>query len=315
MSKKYKNIFNRYSTNQATPVEEKAINLFFDGLQDTSKIEAASEITPETGQLLLKKIEANIVSRDRTPRYLMAACAAAVLLILSAILFNQMVTPAAHQTITVAALPGVQKKIVLPDASVVYLNSGSSISYPAAFGKESREVTLKGEAYFEVEHKEEHPFIISSDHLKTRVLGTRFVVSNYSGDTPAVTVVSGRVMVTDRKSSASEIITRGQRVVYNPKNKLLVKHTDINAADYLAWKEGRIYFDHCTISQVLQTLHRRYNIALQLTTPAYDCNTISGTFPGNDIEKVLSSIRFINDMEYTKQQNDTIKITLKPCKN
>jgi ferric-dicitrate binding protein FerR (iron transport regulator) len=306
-------IFKRYSKGQATVTEQKAVNLYFDNLQETPSLDHHS-LTEETGNMLLSKIENRIARKSRKPYWSVAVAAVAVL-VLSGVFYTFFMAPQQVAMKTVAAQLGQQQKVVLPDASVVYLNSGSSISYPVAFGEKSREVILTGEAYFEVEHKEKHPFIITSDHLKTQVLGTKFVVSNYAGDTPAVTVVSGKVKVTDKESNDSEIITKGQRVVYNHKTASLVKSNTANTQDYLAWKEGRIFFDHADMKQVLQTLHRRYNVAFQLTSPLYECNTISGNFTGNDVNKVLNSIRFINGLEYNQSQNDTIKITLKPCKN
>lgn len=308
-----KDIFKRYSNEKATATEQKAVNLYFDSLQETSGLDH-NLLTDETGDVLFGKIENRIARRNKKPYWPVAASVAAILL-LTGIFYTVVMAPQQVAMQTIAAQLGQQQKVVLPDASVVYLNSGSSISYPVAFGKKSREVILKGEAYFEVEHKEKHPFIITSDHLKTQVLGTKFVVSNYAGDTPAVTVVSGKVKVTDKESDASQIITKGQRVIYNSKTAALIKSNTTNTEDYLAWKEGRIFFDHADMKQVLQTLHRRYNVVLKLNSALYECNTISGNFSGNNIEKVLNSIRFINGMEYDQAQNDTIKITLKPCKN
>lgn len=313
MSNTHNDIFNRYSKGRATVKEQKAIDLFLDSLQETSELDNAV-LTEEKGKLLLEKIEARIVYKTRKSYRTIAASVAAVFL-LAGIFFTYFLVTGNEAMKTVVAKLGEKEKVILPDASVVYLNSGSSISYPVAFGEKSREVTLTGEAYFEVEHKEKHPFIITSDQFKTQVLGTKFIVSNYKGDTPAVTVVSGKVKVTDKHSSVSEIITRGQRVVYSEENHLLLKSDNVNAENYMAWKEGRVFFDHADMKQVLQTLHRRYNVVLQLNSPLYECSTISGTFSGNDVEKVLSSIRFINEMDYTKTKNDTIKITLKPCKN
>lgn len=313
MGNMHKNIFKKYSTGNATPKEEKTVNLFFDAVAEQQTF-GTNELTPQTGALLLQKIEKRIAQRNRI-KYFRAATAAAVLLLTAGLLYTILLTENQAEMKTVSAQLGKQQKVILPDASVVYLNSGSTITYPAAFNKESREVTLNGEAYFEVEHKTTHPFIITSNHLKTQVLGTRFIVSNYCGDVAAVTVVSGKVKVTDKKSKASEIITKGQRVVYNPAKATLVKTSNVNTTNYLAWKNGRIFFDHANIKQVLQTLHRRYNVTLSVNSPYYNCNTISGSFKGNDLQGVLSSISFINNMDYTSPQNDTIKITLKPCKN
>ncbi len=313
MGRQYKHLFKRYSEGRSSEKEARAVNTYFTKMQDYG-IKESNIDTDVLGQHILLKIEERLERKKKTNFYRIVSSVAAVVL-LGTLWFSFNSIFNTNHYITVAAKFGEQKKMILPDSSVVYLNSGSSIVYPEHFGEDSRAISLKGEAYFEVVHKEKHPFIISSNHFKTQVLGTRFIVTNYEKGVPSVTVVSGKVQVTDQYSSNSEIITKNQRVIYDDKTGSLVRSNTIESSDYLAWKDGRVFFDHANIDQVLLTLQRKYNVVLKLDSPLYQCNTISGNFSGDNIEKILSAIRFINDMDYTKTKNDTITIRLKPCKN
>ncbi|MBF4472915.1 FecR family protein [Flavobacterium sp. HJJ] len=313
MGKQYRHLFKRYSEGKSSEKEARAVNTYFSKIQEYG-IKESNIDTDAVGQLILFRIEKKLGQKKMTNFYRMIASVAAIIL-LGTLWFTFNSVFNTNHYITVAAKFGEQKKMMLPDSSIVYLNSGSSIIYPEHFGENSRAVSLKGEAYFEVMHKEKHPFIISSNHFKTQVLGTRFIVTNYEKGIPSVTVVSGKVQVTDLHSSNSEIITKNQRVIYDDKTGSLVRYNTIESSDYLAWKDGRVFFDHANIDQVLLTLQRKYNVVLKLDSPLYQCNTISGNFSGNNIEKILNAIRFINDMDFVITKKDTINIRLKPCKN
>ncbi|WP_281637272.1 FecR family protein [Flavobacterium marginilacus] len=313
MGKQYRHLFKRYSEGKSSEKEARAVNTYFSKIQEYG-IKESNIDTDAVGQRILFRIEKKLGQKKMTNFYRMIASVAAIILLGTLWLTFNSVFNTNHY-ITVAAKFGEQKKMMLPDSSIVYLNSGSSIIYPEHFGENSRAVSLKGEAYFEVMHKEKHPFIISSNHFKTQVLGTRFIVTNYEKGIPSVTVVSGKVQVTDLHSSNSEIITKNQRVIYDDKTGSLVRYNTIESSDYLAWKDGRVFFDHANIDQVLLTLQRKYNVVLKLDSPLYQCNTISGNFSGNNIEKILNAIRFINDMDFVITKKDTINIRLKPCKN
>lgn len=310
MAKQYYSIFKKYSEGKSSEKEKKAVNTYFTKMQD---VKIDKPIDDTAGERIFAQIEEKLHRKNIHKYYRIVGSVAAIFLLgILLITFNPIKT---EHYVTVTTQFGEQKKLILPDSSVVYLNAGSSIVYPEHFGQDSRNIKLNGEAYFEVTHKEKHPFIIASDRFKTQVLGTKFIVTNYEKGIAAVTVVSGKVQVKDQHSSNSEIITKNQRVTYDPKSGALIRFNAVESSNYLAWKEGNLFFDHASIDQVLLTLQRKYNVALKLDSPIYECSTISGHFSDNTIEKILGAIHFINDMDYSKAKNDTIKIRLKPCKN
>lgn len=312
MGNKYTSLFKRYTSGLASHKEVNAVNSYFDKMQQGGI--KANDVSDTDGERMLKQLHATLSHKKPYLYYKVAACLVLFLALGSGVLLKRH-NIAADRYLKAYAKFGEQQQVLLPDSSVVYLNSGSTITYPEKFGETSRNITLTGEAYFEVVHKDKHPFIITSDNFKTQVLGTKFVVTNYQGDAPSVTVVSGKVKVTDKQTSSYSIITKNQRVEYNTQTALLNKADNINALNYIAWRDGRVFFDHADITQVLQTLQRRYNVQLDVDAPYYNCTTISGNFSGDSIQKVLGSISFINGMEYAVTNKNTITIKLKPCNN
>jgi ferric-dicitrate binding protein FerR (iron transport regulator) len=111
---------------------------------------------------------------------------------------------------------GAQSKVVLPDKSVVWINAGSSLKYNKSFNKINREVYLEGEAYFEVSHDSLKPFIVKSDALDVKVLGTRFNVKAYENDqTVDVCLISGKVDVhfNEEASALPNVIMKPNQLV------------------------------------------------------------------------------------------------------
>lgn len=148
-----------------------------------------------------KKVQKRIDKRKKKIRLyeisIVAACFVGLLVISTAISFLlRKSSVLAPQQITVCANRGVRTSLDLPDGSIAYLNSGSTLSYPSSYDAEERKVTLVGEAYFSVKHDPAHPFIVSVSHdrLRVKVLGTEFNVRAYEKENVVqTTLVSGSV--------------------------------------------------------------------------------------------------------------------------
>lgn len=150
-----------------------------------------------------KKVQKRIDKRKKKIRLyeisIVAACFVGLLVISTAISFLlRKSSVLAPQQITVCANGGVRTSLDLPDGSIAYLNSGSTLSYPSSYDAEERKVTLVGEAYFSVKHDPAHPFIVSVSHdrLRVKVLGTEFNVRAYEKENVVqTTLVSGSVNI------------------------------------------------------------------------------------------------------------------------
>lgn len=150
---------------------------------------------------------------------------------------------------------GKDYHLTLADGTQVWLNAESRLEFPDHFTGDKREVRLQGEAYFEVKKDAKHPFIVYSDYLTTRVLGTAFNVRARSGKDASVTLVSGRVQV--NSADASRVLTQGQQASLSG-TQLAVNTVD--TYPITQWKEGFFYFDNQTLIGIMRELARWYGV-------------------------------------------------------
>lgn len=163
------------------------------------------------------------------------------------------------QQLTLSIPRGQTFKLVLSDGSEVWLNAGSRIEYPNKFVDKDRIVKLYGEAFFNVKHDPQHPFIVQTDHLQTCVLGTEFNVRSYSASDSRVTLISGRVAVRgNSKDSKYTFINPGTEAILAENNEWIVRKVDTDT--YVYWKEGYFYFDDVPLATIMQSIGRWYNV-------------------------------------------------------
>jgi len=161
---------------------------------------------------------------------------------------------------TVRIPRGMSRRLVLPDGSRVWLNAESSLSYPGSFGgRERREVTLQGEAYFEVAPDSLHPFVVETAALQTQVLGTSFNVRAYSPEDTRVTLLRGSVKVSDRHRGKL-LLRPGEGTDCS-----LGRKTVDDAEDCRAWTDGRFAFDDAPLVEIMRELGRWYNVDIVFT--------------------------------------------------
>lgn len=165
-----------------------------------------------------------------------------------------------YNTLTVP--PAGQYAVVLPDGTKVWLNNSSRLRYPTAFTGGIRNVTLTGEAYFEVARDLAKPFIVTVNDLRVEVLGTHFNVTAYSDEKKiSTTLLSGEVRLVsgDRR----QVLQPGQEAVSEGHGgDFQVNKVDTGEA--VAWKDGFFHFDHAGLPEVLRQLTRWYDVTLEL---------------------------------------------------
>ena len=197
---------------------------------------------------------------DRIPLQTFLKIAAMLLLVstVGILGWNKYNLKQAEQCTSIYNPAGRLKTITLPDGSRVFLNAATTISFPSRFTSGTREVTLVGEAYFEVAHDPEKPFLVNTGKVRTQVLGTTFNVKAYSNE-PKITVAvtSGKVGVVAGKSSV--MLTPNQTADYDPKADKLLKGITTDASSLKAWTSGALIFRDQTLNEIMRTLVRRYN--------------------------------------------------------
>ncbi len=156
---------------------------------------------------------------------------------------------------------GMDFKVVLPDGSEVVLNAESTIEFPTAFQSGKRLVKLKGEAYFKVVRNDDAPFIVTSDQLSVRVLGTEFNMKSYASEVAHVALVKGKVEVMRPDATVCDAtLNPGQEAWYNAKGEVQVQEVDTYAVTQ--WVSGFFYYHDQPLVKVLCDLGRWYNLGV-----------------------------------------------------
>ncbi|WP_335964813.1 FecR domain-containing protein [Galbibacter sp. PAP.153] len=199
---------------------------------------------------------------------------------------------------------GKRFNITLSDGSKVYLNSGTSMRYPTQFSnKGNREVYLQGEAFFEVAKDSKHPFIVSSNNLNVRVLGTKFNVSSYEEDSSVQTVlVEGAVSLYNSDdsydTSKKTYLTPGHKAIWDKKqHDIQVEQADVSI--YTSWMDGQMVYKHMALKNILKKLERQYNVTIEKPSDSLGNQKFTATFDGTQsIYEVLKTFKKHYGIQY-----------------
>lgn len=164
------------------------------------------------------------------------------------------------ETKTISTPRGKDYEVVLSDGTVVLLNADSKITFPTRFTGENRTVKLVGEAYFKVSKNKHRPFIVQTENLSTKVLGTEFNLKAYPHSDVNVTLIKGSVAV---NAEGKEVMLKpGQNAEYNENKEIEV--TTVDTECYTQWKDGYFYFDNVPLIDVVRDLGRWYNVNVEI---------------------------------------------------
>lgn len=161
------------------------------------------------------------------------------------------------QTHSIVIPRGETFKLILCDGTEVWLNANSKLVYPTAFIEKERTVFLEGEAYFKVT-KDTKPFIVKTDYLQTKVLGTEFNVKSYTAEDSHVTLISGKVQVRSHENTRFVDLEPGKDAILLSNGQFEVK--EVNSEAYTYWKDGYFYFDELTLADIMKSIGRWYNV-------------------------------------------------------
>lgn len=162
------------------------------------------------------------------------------------------------QNNTVTIPLGKSYNITLADGTKVFMYAGSRLTYPVAFSGKERRVYLEGEAYFKVTKDKQHPFIISTEKAEAKVLGTELNVSCYKGEPCHVALLTGSVLVSNKKESRSVKLVPGQGVTVNEEAPLALCTENMETYNY--WLAGYIYYDDAPLAEITKAIGRWYNV-------------------------------------------------------
>ncbi|WP_346320915.1 FecR domain-containing protein [Chitinophaga sp. YIM B06452] len=207
------------------------------------------------------------------------------------------------------------RHITLPDGSLVILHAGSRLEYPLAFNNNIRDVTLVGEAYFDIRPDTAKPFVIHSGSLRTTVLGTAFNIRAYEGSPEiTVSVTRGKVKVeTEQEGKLLAVLTPDQQVVYNNMGATAVRQP-VTADSAIQWVRKDMVFENLSFAAVAQSISNRYHVNVRFEDEGLATCPIRASFNGTEpLETVLSVVCGIRNASYTIEDENDILITGKGC--
>lgn len=212
--------------------------------------------------------------------------------------------------VSIEAPYGSRTKTTLPDGTIVWLNSGSKLTYTQGYGVSDRTVDLNGEGYFEVTKNEKLPFTVSSHSLKVNVLGTKFTFCDYAEDTTAEVVLKQGCVQLNSLLSQEEAITMtpGQQVTLNKRTgKTKTEEADIATAT--SWIEGELIFEGASLADIAKQIKRKYNIEVIIEKKALHNYQFYGEFGKYEqsLTEVLETLTATGRFHY-KIKNNTVII-------
>lgn len=174
--------------------------------------------------------------------------------------------------------------VELNDGSSVWLNKNATLSYPKQFEEDTRSVKLSGEAYFEIEKNPNKPFIVETNNVKIKVLGTSFNV-NQKVDETMISVNSGLVEVRNKNNDTEQIEKGNQAIIHSNG----IEKSSINNPNYLAWKTGVFTFKNTPISKVLTDLNQFYSNRISFSGTNSGCQ-LTAQFNNKNLSEIAEII-------------------------
>ncbi|MDO4164208.1 MAG: FecR family protein [Bacteroides sp.] len=193
---------------------------------------------------------------------------------------------------------GQIKEFMLPDGTKVWLNKNTTLKYPQTFSSSGRKVYLEGEGYFEVKRNPEKPFVVQSEAMQVRVLGTVFNLKSDRTSLSAVaTLLKGEIEVKGNHDEGMVVLSPGQRAELNGiTRKLIVKQGDMGIEN---WHDNQFIFDKADIYTIARTLENSYGVKVILSPDIDVQKTYTGALPKKDnVEGVLNLLRLSIPVEY-----------------
>jgi len=208
---------------------------------------------------------------------------------------------------------GAEYQLVLPDGTKVWLNSDTELAYTVPFVGKERRVQLHGEAYFDVTHNKEKPFIVETDKHSIEVLGTQFNISSYTEDINVVTtLVEGKVKVVQELENnmvVQEFLSPGEQSLFNKETKYISKQkveTDL----YTAWKDKRFKFKNEPLQSFFTKLARWYDVEIFITDESIKDTRFTGDLPRyNNMADILTILEAEMSVHIEVKDNKIIYVS------
>jgi ferric-dicitrate binding protein FerR (iron transport regulator) len=309
---KYIQLFEKYLNGEATHEEVSLLihwlnadGAFYAWADEQWKF-ASPDISPVLRKELFGKIKAEAgIDEDRLPgksyalRHWFTRVAVLLLLLFatSASVYFYRITQRSIREMVISVEKGQKANIVLPDGSKVWINSGSELRYTYRLNREMCDLSLKGEAYFEVTQDKHSAFVVHTDDFSVEALGTSFNIKAYPDEKQAsVVLMTGKVEVSFVEKSC--FLQPNDRLVYNKADSLIAVSVMEDAANYAYWKDNVLRFNSETFENIVKTLERCYNANIVFESEELKNYRFTGN-PGNtSLESILQILSLTSPLSY-----------------
>lgn len=208
------------------------------------------------------------------------------------------------QNFMVSAEKGQRAFVTLPDSTKVWLNSDTKISYPADYGMKERNVTLVGEAYFEVAKNPAKRFVVEAKGMQVEALGTAFNINAYRDDNKMIaSLFSGSVRVSYEDHVA--ILKPHESVKVDLLTRGFLQYKDENMQDIALWRENEITFDGESLEEITRIMNRLYNTTIYIEDESLKKECYVGTIRNNSLENFIDIINLTTPVVY-EYKGDTV---------
>lgn len=206
------------------------------------------------------------------------------------------------------AVPDSKTKIMLPDSSVVWLNANASLRYPREFTEKTRQVSISGEAFFEVHKDAVKPFIVQTDGIRIQVLGTTFnVEAEAQSDKIEVTLLTGKIAIytnANHSGQADRILSPGEQAVFTKADKAMAIYQN-RTENATSWVTGEFRFKDNTLEEITRELQRAFHVKIHIGNESLRKQTFNADFTDKEtLEEILSILQISARYKIEKEKGE-----------
>jgi transmembrane sensor len=278
----FETLVDKYLKGLLNEQETAYVEKWLDSLEDKEALNTLSATELATAkEVMYRKLDKRI-NQHRFVNNRWLKVAAAVIFIVSAGYWLS------DRNVELESTAGSIRKQILSDGSIVWLKGASRLTYPRTFGDGNREVTLAGEALFEVAQDAKHPFRIYCGDLTTTVLGTSFNIRN-TGNETSVSVLTGKISLTAGAAPAITL-TANENAVYSATKTTTIVKAATALHELTKGTEYDMAFNDAGMQDVIQRIERKFNVDIQLTDSAIVNNLITADMTDQSLEQTVEMI-------------------------
>lgn len=196
---------------------------------------------------------------------------------------------------------GQRSDVLLPDGSRIRLNSASHVSYSTEYGKTNRDISLEGEAFFEVAKNAGLPFVVSTGNISVEALGTKFNVRSYEEGDETVTLVEGKVLTTAGEAEA--VLLPHQSVSYDRASGVLGRPRPTGSSSEVPWLSNEVAFNDDSLTAVAAEMERLYNVRVVFEDEEIRNFRYTGVIPNTSLKTILGLITETSPVSWTMEGN------------